>query len=385
MIVQNVKEIMKLLFLLTYYYPYWTGLTQYAKSVAEGLAERNFNVKVITTQHKKNLKRHEVINKVQVIRKPIILRISRTLVSLELIFSLWREIKKADSVIVFLPLAEVAIIAIIAKILRKKLILIHNADILLPKGFGNKVIEKLYFYNTSFAIFLSTQIIIHTKDYAENSKLLSRYRRKWVVIIPPFKKQYVKENLLTYFKKRVNKDGANIVGFAGRFAEEKGFDLLLKAIPLIIKKLPNTRFVFAGETNMIYEDFFQQNQDLIKKNIKHLKLLGLLNREQMAAFYKLCDVIVISSRRDCFPFVQAESMLAGVPVVVTNIPGARWLVQQTGMGKIVKANNIQALADGIIEILKNPGKYFLNSNKVNCILDYEKSMSDYIKLINRET
>ena len=55
---------MKLLFILTYYYPYWTGLTQYAKRVAEGLAEQDFQVRVLTTQYDPTLKTEEVINKV---------------------------------------------------------------------------------------------------------------------------------------------------------------------------------------------------------------------------------------------------------------------------------------------------------------------------------
>ena len=68
---------MKILVTLTFYHPHWTGLTAYAKRMAEGLAARGHQVTVLTSQHAPELPREEHINGVRVIRLPYVARVSR--------------------------------------------------------------------------------------------------------------------------------------------------------------------------------------------------------------------------------------------------------------------------------------------------------------------
>jgi glycosyltransferase involved in cell wall biosynthesis len=78
---------MKILFILTYYYPHWTGLTQYAKRLAEGLAKQGYRITVLTTQHELSLKTNERIAGVSVLRKPVLFRFSRTLISIAFLYA----------------------------------------------------------------------------------------------------------------------------------------------------------------------------------------------------------------------------------------------------------------------------------------------------------
>lgn len=377
----GVNQKMKILFILTYYHPYWTGLSQYAKRVAEGLSQKGHTCRVLTTKHKNGLKDQEVLNGVTVIRKPVLFRLSRSLISLNFVLSFYKEIKNSERIVVYLPLAEVLLVAIISKIFNKPLFLVHNGDLVLPKGFFNRLLEKFYYLSTFFAIQVSKGIIIHTEDYAQNSKLLSKFKNKWKVIIPPFKLGEEDKEITKKLKAKIPAKMKYIVGFSGRFVEEKGFDYLLKAIPLVCQKLPNTIFVFAGETNLSYEKFYESNQDLIKASDKNLKFLGLLTQDEMSSFYSLCDLLVLPSRTDCFPFVQAEAMLSNVPIVVTDIPGARWPVKQTKMGLIVKTRDEKALAAGIIEVLGSRQEYLKGGDKAKEIFNYEKSLESFNQLL----
>ncbi|KXK07584.1 MAG: putative poly(glycerol-phosphate) alpha-glucosyltransferase [Microgenomates bacterium OLB22] len=139
--------------------------------------------------------------------------------------------------------------------------------------------------------------------------------------------------------------------------EEKGFDILLQAIPLVLKEQPNTHFLFAGDTHISYEPFFEQVQSLIEENKEKITLLGLLDGPELTYFYKSLSLFALSSRSDCFPLTQMEAVRSGVPVVVTNIPGARMLVKETGCGIIVPAEHVKQLARAIITILQNPADY----------------------------
>jgi len=375
---------MKILFLLTYYSPHWTGLTQYARRLAEGLVSDGSEVRVLTTQYQKNLAKEEIIKGVKVIRDSVVLRLSRTMISLSIFFSILREIANTDLIIVYLPFAEVAFAALVAKIFGKKFYVVHNGDLKLRQGFLNYIIESIYNVMTRIAFSLSYGIIIQTEDYAKSSRLLSSYQKKWHVILPLFDPLSPNPSKCTELEKKVplkTKSGKKkIVGFAGRFVEEKGFDLLLKAMPLVREKLPDVQFVFAGELKMVYEDFYAQNKHLIEENKNHLTILGRLTNEQIACFYSFCDVIAIPSRSDCFPSVEVEALLSGVPVVVTNIPGARWAVKVTEMGKIVPPENVQKLAGAIIEVLLHRESYVKKRHEVLKRFDYRNTLNEYLKL-----
>ena len=368
---------MKVLILLTYYYPHWTGLTQYAVRLAEGLAHKSYRVKVVTTKHESGLKEEEIINGVQVVRKPVLLRISRAFISPGLILSLINQIKAVDRIIVYLPFSESIIVSVICRIFNKKLYLIHNGDLVLPTGIVNRLIEKAYYVSTYLSMLFANAVIIQTADYAQNSPLLARFEHKWRVILPLYKKNKSKS------EKEITSN--TTIGFAGRFVEEKGFDILLQAIPLIITKIPHAKFLFAGDTNIPYENFFSKNSELISKNQKYLQLKGRLNEQQMQHFYRICRVFVIPSRSDCFPSVGVEAMLAGLPLVVTDIPGARMQVKMTGMGVLVPSVNSAALAEAIIKVLKNKERYVSPKIKkrVQELFDYEKTLRAYETLFTK--
>jgi len=370
---------MKVLILTTFYFPHWTGLVQYAKSLAEGLVIKNNNVTILTTRHENRLKDRENIAGVDVFRTPVWFRVSRTWISPKFVFE-FKKITENDVVIVFLPMAEAVIAVLLARIFKKKVYLVHNGDLVLTAGLLNRVIEKIFIWTTAIAISLSNGIIVNTKDYAENSQLLKRFESKWIEIRPPFKKMVIGENGETKIDEKLT-GSKYVVGFAGRFVEEKGFDLLLDAIPLVKNKLPGVRFLFAGETNMPYEKTFEKHELLINKLKDDLIMMSRLERDEMANFYKALDVFVISSKSDFFPFTQAEALISGVPVVVMDIPGARWPVVKTGMGILVRFRNPIELADGIVKAIKNRNLLMKNFNKVKDFFNYESTMQKYENLL----
>lgn len=374
---------MKVLFLLTYYHPHWTGLTQYAKRVAEGLRERNFEVRVLTTKHDPKLSDSERIGGVMVMRKPVWGRISRSMISPGLWLEMAKAIYKADRVIIFLPMVEAVWAVELAKLMGKQVILVHNGDLVLPPGRINRILEKIYYWTGLLAIKRSGVIVIHTEDYAKNSKLLSEYPEKWRVILPPIAKMQPKKELVDRLKKKIGGNGV-VVGFAGRWVEEKGFDVLLRAMPVVKRAFGKVKFAYAGDIHVSYENFFMKNKHLVEGAGRDLVEMGLLSLDDMASFYKLCDVFVVSSRTDCFPVTQIEAMLCGTPVVVTNIPGARWVVGKTGMGMVVAGQNPEALAEGIIKVVKDKERYKKFRSRAEKLFDYQKSITDYERLLREE-
>jgi glycosyltransferase involved in cell wall biosynthesis len=169
-----------------------------------------------------------------------------------------------------------------------------------------------------------------------------------------------------------------LVGFAGRFVEEKGFDFLLKSIPLVVERIPEAKFVYAGEVNVVYESFYEKWRHLVDRWSDHVIMLGLLSETQKVAnFYALCDVLALPSRTDCFPMVQIEAMLCGTPAVASDIPGLRVPVRMTGMGRLVRGQDERALADGIVEVLSNRQRYLRPRQEIDAIFSLDKAISEY--------
>lgn len=377
---------MKILLVLTYYRPHWTGLTQYAARLAEGLVEKGHRAEILCSQHQKNLPLKEEIKEVKVFRLPYLFRFLRSVVMPGFPYYLWKKVKESEVVVAYLPLQEVVLVALVGKLLKKKVFLVHNGDLVLPQkgGWKNRLIESLYKKMTGLAISLSQAVIVQTQDYSENSKLLSGFKGKWQIILPLYERPKVLTREVLAFKKKNNLEGKILVGFSGWFVEEKGVDYLLRAIPLVVKKLPQAHFVFAGDCQIKYENFWEEITPLIRKNQKHLTLLGLLkSQKEVFTFYRSLDVLVQPSRTDCFPSSQVEALLSGTPSVCTDIPGARWPVKETKMGKLVKPENSQALAEGIVEVIKSKKEYQKNQKKVKEIFDYQKTLAEYEKLFEK--
>jgi glycosyltransferase involved in cell wall biosynthesis len=86
----------------------------------------------------------------------------------------------------------------------------------------------------------------------------------------------------------------------------------------------------------------------------HIILPG--SRKNVEAYLYAYDLFVSSSRWEGLPTVVMESMAAGVPVVATNIPGSRDLVQDGVTGWLVKPENSGALAEKILLALDSPAE-----------------------------
>jgi glycosyltransferase involved in cell wall biosynthesis len=169
-----------------------------------------------------------------------------------------------------------------------------------------------------------------------------------------------------------------VIGFSGRFVEEKRPDLLIRALEVINKSYPDARIVLCGEYDIPYEDTWERHQDLVKQYQDQLIFLGLKDDMQfMADFYAACDVLALTSDSECFALVQVEAMLCGTPVVMTNTPGGRVPVQVTGMGKLAEVGSWQSIGKAIVEVLENREQYVYPRNHIEACFSFKDTVDAY--------
>jgi glycosyltransferase involved in cell wall biosynthesis len=367
---------MKILSILTYYHPHWTGLTAIAKWIDEGLAAKGHRVTVLTTQHDSALPRESEEGGVRVIRLRPIGRLSRGMVAPTFAPVAARLMGDHDVVQIHTPMMECAVVAGLCRLRRRPLLLTHQGDLVMPSGLGNQVVQKVGDTMLGWTASLATGITAHNRDYIEHSPFLRRHARKSVAIYPPIEIPAPDVQAAAAWRRELGLEEKALVGFAGRFVEEKGFDYLLRALPALLASVPNAHLLYAGEHRIAYEAFYERCRPLIEAAGVNLTFLGLIrDRQRLADFYAMCDVFVLPSRTDCFAAVQVEAMLSGTAVVATDIPGAREVVSRTGMGRLVAPGDDHALAAGIADVLRLPS--LKSRDEIRAIFSSERSIDEY--------
>jgi glycosyltransferase involved in cell wall biosynthesis len=367
---------------LTYYHPHWTGLSVVARSLAEGLAARGHSVTVLASRHDRTLREREQLNGVTVKRVPTVGRVSRAMVMPSFPLRLIRELPRADIVHIHTPMAEAALVAVVSRMLRKPTLITHHGDVVMPAGFGNRLIKLSMDAVIRGAMRLSDRVVVYVADYRDHSVFLAPLSSRIDSIYPPVDLPHPQPEHVERWRGSLGLQRRRLVGFAGRFVEEKGFDFLLEAVPLVRAQMPSVQFVYAGDTAIKYERFFERCLPLLARHREAITELGFLpDPQDMANFYALCDVFVLPSRTDCFAIVQVEALLSGTPLVTSNIPGAREVVRATGAGTLVRAGDPPALAEGILRVLKDPDRYRPDDETVKEVFDAQQSIGQYEELM----
>ncbi len=374
---------MKILFTITYYTPYVSGLTIHAMRLAKELEKRGYSVEILTSQHDKKLPIVETDKSISIKRVPYMLRLSKGFFMPTYIFHAYKEIKKADVVVSHLPQFESFLVALIAKMLKKRFYCIYHCDIILPHSNFNYVIEKLIYIANCISLTLSGKIVTYTEDFAKHSKLLLRFQKKIIFIYPPIPIPKINYNIKKKIQNMLPKK-KYYIGVAGRIAAEKGIEYLLETIPLLKKEFGNNFVIlFAGPKHPVGEEkYWRKISPLLKKYNEYIVFLRTFKFEEIGAFYSFLDVLVLPSinATEAFGMVQVEAMLCGTPVVASSLPGVRVPIQETKMGLLVPKEDSKKLAQAIVEVLKNRKKYIKDKKNVENVFSFDKTISEYEKI-----
>lgn len=364
---------------LTYYHPHRTGLTLHVKYVAEALAARGHRVTVLTARFLADLPADEEIDGVRVIRLNTAARISRGVVMPGFPRTLNRLVKEHDVVSIHTPMLETPLVARLARRQGKGVVITHHGDLVLPSGVVNRGIQgamsQLYHAGARAADWL----IAYSDDYAEHSPYIRPYLAKTRAIYPPVRMAEPEVGAGEKVRAALRISNATpLVGYSGRFVEEKRPDLLFRALPHLDRLLPGAHLALAGQYEMPYEDFYERSLPLIEPYRERAHFLGLIESQQdLANFYASCDVLVLPSSSECFGLVQVESMLCGTPVISTDIPGAREPVRVSGMGEVVPQRDALALAQAVARVVRNRPAYVRPRAEVSAIFNLERTIDGY--------
>ena len=145
-------------------------------------------------------------------------------------------------------------------------------------------------------------------------------------------------------------DGASLIVAAGRQDPQKGFDVLVRAIPIVLEALPSAVLCIAGREGRHTEVLHAVVAETGVSN--SVRLLG--EREDLPDVLSAADVFVLSSHREGLPGVVLEAMALEAPIVASDLPTVRDAVPSGDYALLVPPGDPIALSGAIVTILRTP-------------------------------
>ena len=214
------------------------------------------------------------------------------------------------------------------------------------------------------------------------SPCLAPYAGKVRVVHPPIAIPAPEPAQVAALRARLSPEGGPLIGFAGRFVQEKRPDLLLRAALALRSMHPSLRVAFAGQHRLDYEDTWERCQPLVREAGDMVAFLGLIEDPQaLANFYAACDVLALPSDSECFALVQVEAMLCGTPVVASDIPGGRVPITMTGMGRLFEKGSVEGLADALASVIAHRDGYRYARERVAGHFDFGRTIDAYESIL----
>lgn len=131
----------------------------------------------------------------------------------------------------------------------------------------------------------------------------------------------------------------------GRLSDEKGQDLCIEAMKILIEKGINAKWYFIGEGKLrcLMEKKIEQYK--LKDNVE---LLGI--KKNPYPYMKECDIYVQPSRHEGYCITLAEARCFNCDIVTTDFTGAREQIQQHKKGVVVKSDSY-SIYEGIEKVI----------------------------------
>ena len=333
---------------------YWlAGSENVAYPLATNMALRDHKISIFTTSidSKPLIEKYENL---YIYRHPTNFRIMNRNIS----FSLFLESAKYQVDIVHAHLSNSFNEFAIPRYTRKNipLVITYHGDP--ERDLGGIVYKTGVFFYAKYVlkkVLSHADVIISPSErYINESRFLGKYRDKIVVIpngvnIENFDIQYSKEECRAKLGLPIDE---NIILFVGNLSPYKGPDVLIRAMPEILKKVSDTKVVFVGSGRMK-----EELEKMCKKTgvEKYVKFAGFVEESLKPLYYRAADVFCLPSTMstESFGIVNLEAMACGVPIVASNIGGVPDVVKDGENGLLVPPKDLEALADAIIYLLEN--------------------------------
>jgi glycosyltransferase involved in cell wall biosynthesis len=215
---------------------------------------------------------------------------------------------------------------------------------------------------------LTDRLVIYSNNLINEWKL-QKYSHKIMIA----HEHYFDFNRL----KPENKESGNVIGFIGRFSEEKGILNFIKAIPLILQMRSDVNFTIGGDgplKNIVVK--YLTDNNLLEK----VKLSGWIDHETLPGYFGKISLLVLPSYTEGLPNIMLEAMACGTPVLATRVGAIIDVINNNDTGLLMKNNSPECISENVVLALQRNDLDRISHNALNMVknrFSFHKAVEDY--------
>ncbi|MBV6444772.1 MAG: D-inositol-3-phosphate glycosyltransferase [Ignavibacteriaceae bacterium] len=149
---------------------------------------------------------------------------------------------------------------------------------------------------------------------------------------------------------------SKVILFFGYIRKYKGLDILLDAMPEIIKRDPSIKLLIAGEFYDEFE-FYRGMIDKLNIGTSVYMINKFISNEEVYKYYEPADLVVLPYRSGTQSGILNMAYGFLKPVLVTNVGGLAEFVDEGKSGFVVEPNSPEAIAEGVMKFFEAREKF----------------------------
>ncbi len=144
----------------------------------------------------------------------------------------------------------------------------------------------------------------------------------------------------------------------GRISPQKGFEVILQAIPKVIEKIPDMKFLFLILPTDYSLNEIKEYASYVKQYPDNLRIIFGVASDIFYLAHLAADVYGALSRWEPFGIMALEAMASKLPIIATTVGGLQETIidirsyPKIGTGILIDRDNPEQFADGVISLIK---------------------------------
>jgi len=341
------------------------GMEIHVKELAEGLVRRGHKVTIITTRHPKGIEKEETNLKIYYVGdKPLKYTTKEFREESVKLFLKLNEKENFD--LVHSQSGAGVWYALKCKKIAPLIITFHGIALneakslrntgLIGWGKGMYILVRdfinYHVFNHKLFFERADKIIAVSNELAEDIKRQYKVPEGKLIVIPngidisKFKPMPVDD-----LREKLGLADEKVIVSVGAISKQKGFHLLLKILPDILREYKNMRLIIVGTG-----PYLQKLKDMaVKLGIEnHVIFAGRVSDEELPKYYNLADVFAFPTlRMEGLPLVVPEAMACEKPVIASRIGGIPTVIENNKDGILIEPGNLKELKERIMEVLRD--------------------------------
>lgn len=277
---------------------------------------------------------------------PSLVREVRPLKDLVTLIKLWRLFRKERPQVVHTHSSKAGILGRWAAWLAGVPFIFHTAHGFGFNDFQRPIVRNLYIWLEKITGRISTKLVVVSYANADKGEKNGVFKRgDWILCRDAIS---VAEFLQPGPVRKA--DDQVTIGMVACFKPQKSPVDFVDVAAEVLQQTPRVHFVMAGDGELRP----QIEARIHERGIgQHITLLGWKNENEMPKVYRNLDIVVLTSLWEGLPCVFSEAMACELPIVATNVDGAREAIVHEDNGYLHEPHDISGMAQSVLKLVES--------------------------------